>query len=154
VIEWLYMECHVSEWLQTGFGLVIGFLGLLCNTWLHLTNHYHRQTGVHSLVFTSRCSVAASNGGCSPSSGFPNYPQPQLPASNSNGSLGLNLSSSLSNSPTNYFTQLNSIALIKPSRFVFASRFLVTDPNNVLCLRPYRLANIPQLTHCFNWFPG
>jgi hypothetical protein len=25
---------------------------------------------------------------------------------------------------------------------VFTSRFLVTDPNNFLCLRPYRLANI------------
>jgi hypothetical protein len=29
---------------------------------------------------------------------------------------------------------------------VFASRFLVMDPNNVLSLRPYRLPNIPQLT--------
>jgi hypothetical protein len=33
----------------------------------------------------------------------------------------------------------------------FTSRFLVTDPNNVLCLRSYRLANISQLTHCSNW---
>jgi hypothetical protein len=32
-------------------------------------------------VFTSRCLVAASNSGLSPSSGFPNSPQPQLPAS-------------------------------------------------------------------------
>jgi hypothetical protein len=30
--------------------------------------------------------------------------------------------------------------------YVFTSRFLVTDPNNVLCLRRYRLVNIPQLT--------
>jgi hypothetical protein len=29
---------------------------------------------VHSHVFTSRCSVAASNGGRTPSSRFPNYP--------------------------------------------------------------------------------
>jgi hypothetical protein len=34
---------------------------------------------------------------------------------------------------------------------VLTSRFLVTHPNNVLCLSPYRLANIPQRTHCFNW---
>jgi hypothetical protein len=34
--------------------------------------------------------------------------------------------------------------------YILASRFLVTDPNNVLCLRPYRLANIPQLIHCSN----
>jgi hypothetical protein len=32
-------------------------------------------------VFTSHCMVAASNSGRSPSSGFPNCPQPQLPAS-------------------------------------------------------------------------
>jgi hypothetical protein len=29
--------------------------------------------------------------------------------------------------------------------FVFASSFLVTDPNNILCQRPYRLPNTPQL---------
>jgi hypothetical protein len=28
----------------------------------------------------------------------------------------------------------------------FTNRFLITDPNNILCLRPYQLANIPQLT--------
>jgi hypothetical protein len=31
-------------------------------------------------------------------------------------------------------------------QFVFTSRFLITDPNNVLCLRTYLLANVPQLT--------
>jgi hypothetical protein len=36
------------------------------------------------------------------------------------------------------------------SQFVFTSRFLTTDPNSVLCLRPYRLANVSQLTK-FNW---
>jgi hypothetical protein len=45
-----------------------------------VTIHYYTRTytGVHRHVFTSRCSVAASNGGRSPS-GFPHYPQPQLP---------------------------------------------------------------------------
>jgi hypothetical protein len=33
---------------------------------------------------------------------------------------------------------------------VFSSRFLATDPNNVLCERPYRLANIAQQSHCSN----
>jgi hypothetical protein len=28
---------------------------------------------------------------------------------------------------------------------VFSSRFLVTDPNDVLCLRPYQPANLSQL---------
>jgi hypothetical protein len=31
---------------------------------------------------------------------------------------------------------------------VFTSHFLVTDPNKVLSLRRYGLANIPHLTHC------
>jgi hypothetical protein len=66
----------------------------------------------HSLQFTTartKCSqstlstscwlVAASNGGRSPYSGFPNCPRPQLPASNSNSSHWL-YSSSLTNSPT------------------------------------------------------
>jgi hypothetical protein len=38
--------------------------------------------------------------------------------------------------------------------FVSTSCFLSTDPNNVLCLRPYRLTNIPQLAHCPNWLSG
>jgi hypothetical protein len=53
----------------------------------------HTYTIVHRYVFTSRCSVVASKGGPSPSSGFPNYPRLQLPASRRNSSQ-LNLSSS------------------------------------------------------------
>jgi hypothetical protein len=73
----------------------------------------HTHTIVPSHVFTSRCSVAASNGRHSPSSGFPNYPLPQLSASHSNGSQWLNLSSSLTNSLTNSVTHqpTNSIQL-------------------------------------------
>jgi hypothetical protein len=37
---------------------------------------------------------------------------------------------------------LLTIAHTKSSQFVFTSRFLVTDPNNVLCLRPYWLATV------------
>jgi hypothetical protein len=37
--------------------------------------HTHTHTSVHSHVFTSRYSVAASKGGSSPSSGFPNCPR-------------------------------------------------------------------------------
>jgi hypothetical protein len=36
----------------------------------------------------------------------------------------------------------------KASQSVFTSRFLVTDPNNILCWCQYRPTNIPQLTHC------
>jgi hypothetical protein len=69
----------------------------------------HTHTIVHSHVSTSRFSVAASNGGRPPSSAFPNCPQPQLPASNSNSSQRLNRSCPVTNSPTNPpLTQLNS----------------------------------------------
>jgi hypothetical protein len=34
----------------------------------------------------------------------------------------------------------------KSFQFVFTSRFMVTGSNNVLCLRPYWLANVSQLT--------
>jgi hypothetical protein len=65
------------------------------SAWLHFTIHCYTNTRVHSHVSTSRCSVAASNSGRSPSSGFPNYPRPQLPAPHSNSSQWLDLSSSL-----------------------------------------------------------
>jgi hypothetical protein len=79
----------------------------ICCTLLieHMTTIYnsllHIYTSIHSHIFTSRCLVAVSNGGCCPSSGFLNYLQPQLPASHSNSSQGLNRRSPLTNSPTN-----------------------------------------------------
>jgi hypothetical protein len=54
----------------------------------------HTHTNVHSHVFTSRCSLATSSVGRSPSSGFPNCPWLQLPASHIN-SLQQNRSTSL-----------------------------------------------------------
>jgi hypothetical protein len=68
-----------------GFGLMTGLTGLF-----NIARDYNLQftvthTRAHTLVsthiFTSRCFVAASNDGRSPSSVFPNDPQPQLPAS-------------------------------------------------------------------------
>jgi hypothetical protein len=71
--------------------LATGFIGHLQNI---TTNNYGSLTELHTLkitvttahiksylVFSSRCLVAVSNGGRSPSSGFPNCPRPQLPAS-------------------------------------------------------------------------
>jgi hypothetical protein len=55
------------------------------SAWLHFKTHYYTHThmhahcNVHSHIFTSLCSVAASNSRHSPSSGFLNYPQLQLP---------------------------------------------------------------------------
>jgi hypothetical protein len=79
----------------------------------------HTHTiSVHSRVFISRCSVAASKSGLSACSVFPNYPQNQLRIYQSNSSKRLNLSSSLTNllsnsvtrRPTNA-TRLNSTQL-------------------------------------------
>jgi hypothetical protein len=85
------LYCQASESLWTGFGLVGGFIERLQNA---ATNNYGRLTELHtpkmttatahiksSQFFTSRCLVAAFNGGRSRSSGFPNCPRPQLPAS-------------------------------------------------------------------------
>jgi hypothetical protein len=97
--------------------------------WLHFTvncyTHAHTHTSVQSYVFTSRCSVAAPNGERSRCFGFPNYPTPQLPASDSNSSQRLNLSSSLTNSPTN---QLNSLTLINCSTYIGMDRTENTVP--------------------------
>jgi hypothetical protein len=49
------------------------------------------------------------------------------------------------NALANSCTRLITTAHTKFSQFVFTSRFLVTDPINILCLRPYRLAKMPQL---------
>jgi hypothetical protein len=61
---------------------------------------YYLTHAVVSTVFTTRCSVAASNGWRSSPSEFPNYLLPQLPASNSDSLQQLDLSSSLTQSLT------------------------------------------------------
>jgi hypothetical protein len=77
------------------------------------TSNYNRFTNSHTVQFTRAHTyvfsassvftcflVTAANGGRSPSSGFQNWPLPQLPASHSNGSQGLNRSSPLTHQPT------------------------------------------------------
>jgi hypothetical protein len=91
--------------------LVIGFIEHLQNV---TTSNYSATVISHKLQFTtartnfsqfatvstSRCLLVTSNGGRSTYSGFPNYPRPQLPATNSNSSQYLNCSS-LTNLQTN-----------------------------------------------------
>jgi hypothetical protein len=60
------------------------------------------HTSVHSNVFTSRCSVAAFNGGRSPSSGFLNSARHQLPASDRTAHINwAPVATWLTHSPTN-----------------------------------------------------
>jgi hypothetical protein len=95
-----------SEWSKNwrGIELVTGFILHSYNS-LHYINHCRTLGILSPLVFTSRCFVAASKGGRSPSSGFPNYSMPSLPASNSNRLQWLNRGSPLTHSLTQgYFT--------------------------------------------------
>jgi hypothetical protein len=75
----------VYEWLKTGFRLIIRFIEHLCTQFVTTSNcsaitnsHTLKFATVHNYVFsvccvfTSRCLVTASNGGRSPSAGFPN----------------------------------------------------------------------------------
>jgi hypothetical protein len=52
-------------------------------------------------------------------------------------------------SNSNSLTDLHTLKITVTAKYIFfyifTSRFLVTDLNNVLCLRPYRVANTPQL---------
>jgi hypothetical protein len=74
-----------------GFGLMIGLTEHLqkrnnkklrqSHWFTHSKDHCNYSIHKVSLVLNSRCLVAASNGGCSASSGFPNCTRPQLPAS-------------------------------------------------------------------------
>jgi hypothetical protein len=62
---------------------MFGFVGLIdiARDILQFTithTHTHTLNIVRNHVFTSRFSVAASNGGLSPSSGFVKYSRPQL----------------------------------------------------------------------------
>jgi hypothetical protein len=59
------------EWLQTGFGLVIGFIWHSSSSWLHFTNHYLSHKDQCSQSRSSlRCLVTSSNSGCSSAYGL------------------------------------------------------------------------------------
>jgi hypothetical protein len=53
---------------------------------------------------------------------------------------------SIYNSLTGLHTLKITVTAAHTKSSVFTSRFLVTDPDSVLCLGPCRLPNIPQLT--------
>jgi hypothetical protein len=89
--------CHVIEWLQTGFGLVIGFIAHLYTQFVTYTSQTGHIRSLQSVTFfTRRCLIAVSNDGRFSLSGFSNCPRPQLPDSN-NSSQILNVSNPLTN---------------------------------------------------------
>jgi hypothetical protein len=99
-----------SDYRQ-GFGSATGFTELLqlvimskdyAFTVLHTSQITigHIRSFQSVRVFTSHCLVVASNGRCSPSSGFPDCPQPQLPTSFSKQQLTLTEHQQLTNSLT------------------------------------------------------
>jgi hypothetical protein len=72
-------------WLQTILGLMIGFIGLFDTARDYILQFFITDTLVTTVTFSCRCLVVASNGGGFPSSGIPNSPRPQLPASTTTG---------------------------------------------------------------------
>jgi hypothetical protein len=101
-----------------GFGLVIGFIELLQNhdynykVFANLRTLQFTRTRTEvcsaSCIFTSFL-VTASNGECSPLSGFLNCPLPQQRSSNSNSSKQLNCSSPITMSLTHQPTLLTPL---------------------------------------------
>jgi hypothetical protein len=152
------------------FGLVIVFIDHLNthDSWLHFTDHWHTQASVLSLL-QSPLAVAwqrLQTADVNLTLGSRTIPVPRLPASKCNSSQRLNCSSLTNSQVGGHLTPTSSSSLdththththyITHSKYhcyysthkvftVFTSRFLVTDFNTVLCLRPYRLAHIPQL---------
>jgi hypothetical protein len=118
---------------------MIGFIGLfdiaLDYTLQLIITHTHTHYCPHSRLHC-RCLLAASNRVCSPSSGFPNHPWPQLPASNSNSTQRLNRNSSLTDSPTNSLTHEPTDSL---------QRVIVTLRRSVFCRQPFRTVEHPFL---------
>jgi hypothetical protein len=104
-----------------GFWLDFRIYWTLTNPWLQAiitVPLIHTLYSSHTQVFSGCCVfysllVTASNGGHSPSSGFPNCSRSQLPATHSNSSKRLNPRSSLTNSVTHQPT--NSTQLTHPS---------------------------------------
>jgi hypothetical protein len=74
------------------------------SAWLHFTIHCYTNTLVSTVISSLSLPDSGSNGGCSPSSGFANWPRPQLPASNNNSSQRLNRSSPVTHSLTHSLT--------------------------------------------------
>jgi hypothetical protein len=133
-------------WLCIGFGFVIGIIGLSDTARDYTLYFTVTYTLVYSHVFTSRCLVAASNDGHSPSSGFPNYIRPQLPASRCNSPQRLNHSVRLTHSPTNLVNnwrpRLAAISHQLPTLLTAVSRL----PRNRRCTSLYSLHTTTQKT--------
>jgi hypothetical protein len=72
IVTWWSYYRHVLNWWSYMLDCLLQRVSTLCNSLLH------KHTSVHSHKFTSRCSVAASNCGRFPSSGFSNLPRRQL----------------------------------------------------------------------------
>jgi hypothetical protein len=105
---------------------------VLCHTQTHFS--------VHSHVFPIRCLVAATKEGRSPSSWILNCPRPQLPASHSISSQGLDLRSlallitSRHGLCTTHRTSV-AIQLLSWKHVCLRSRYLATDVVQLLISR-------------------
>jgi hypothetical protein len=88
----------IGNWIYWAFTLVT-MNNYDCLTELLTPKIILTKADIKSSQSLVRCLAAAFNGERSPSSGFPNCPRPQLPASHSNTSQQLNPSGSLTHQP-------------------------------------------------------
>jgi hypothetical protein len=113
--NWIYWTL-TDPWLQAI--ITVSLIHTLYSSLGHTLKS--SQFAMSSPDFPSRCLVAASNDGRSPSPGFPNSPRSQLPDSNRNSSQRLNSSSSLTHyrQTLHYLQWLNSLltVLLQTSR--------------------------------------
>jgi hypothetical protein len=112
--------CHVYEWLYTGFGLVIGFVD---HSQIVTTINYSTLTNSLTQQFTTTCTKSSQTAVSLPviarwqlrmadvSLTLDSWtiPVPQLPASVSNGSQGLNHNSPVTHSLTHQPTCSTSL---------------------------------------------
>jgi hypothetical protein len=93
----------------------------------HMRTRTHAHTQCPQSHLHCHCLVVVCNGGPSPSSGFPNCPQPQLPASHSNSSSQQQNNSSLTHWLTNQ--------LLTSSTDWLSSRLLTSPVTATVALR-------------------
>jgi hypothetical protein len=122
--------CHVYGVTMDGFWIDDQIYWILWySRWLHLTVHYYTYTNqCPQSCLHCCCLVVASKGGCSPSSGFPNSPQPQLPTSNSNRWQQISPSSSLTHQLT---TNSSSLLVLLATSHTYIHTLHSMDPKLV-----------------------
>jgi Trk-type K+ transport system membrane component len=130
ISDWIYGTLWYSAWLRFT-------IHCLTHTSIHTHAQTHTYTSVHSHVFVAVADIPLPL--CSQ-----NIPVPQLPASNSNSSQGLNGSSPLTSSFTNQLAPLHELT---PSLLCL----LQLLSGNGFQRRTFLLLWVPELSSCLSY---